>query len=229
MFAASFKKSKTTNNMANKVGIIGSAAVAKALAKGFLGAGSQVMLGSRDPKKLAEWKEESGNKASTGTFAEAAAFGEIVVLAVAGHAATSALEAAGAQNLSGKTIIDATNPIAEKPPVDGVLEFFTDINKSLMEELQATYPDAHFVKAFNSVGNISMVHPEFKDGTPTMFICGNDDSAKAEATTVIKSFGWEVADMGKATAARAIEPLSMLWCIDGFLKNDWTHAFKVLR
>jgi predicted dinucleotide-binding enzyme len=163
-----------------------------------------------------------------GTFGEAAQFGELVVLAVKGTAAREALALAGDSNVAGKTVIDATNPIADAPPVNGVLKFFTNLDESLMEQLQKAFPNAHFVKAFSSVGNACMVNPQFQGGKPTMFICGNDEAAKAAVRAVLDQFGWDTADMGKAEAARAIEPLCMLWCIPGFLRNDWVHAFKLL-
>ena len=151
-----------------------------------------------------------------------------MVLAVKGTAAQDALRAANASNLAGKPVIDATNPIADAPPVNGVLKFFTSLDESLMERLQREFGDVHFVKAFNSVGNACMVNPQFQGGKPTMFICGNDEAAKKTVSGILDQFGWETADMGKAEAARAIEPLCMLWCIPGFLRNDWTHAFKLL-
>jgi predicted dinucleotide-binding enzyme len=211
-----------------KVGIIGSGDVAKALAGGFIKHGHQVVLGTRDTSKLKDFlAQHPGGQA--GSFAEAAKFGEVVVLAVKGSVALDALNAAGAANLAKKPVIDATNPIADAPPANGVLRFFTDLDQSLMERLQAAFPEAHFVKAFNSVGNAMMVNPQFKGGKPTMFICGNDDKAKATVRGIIDQFGWETADMGKAEAARAIEPLCMLWCIPGFIRNEWTHAFKLLH
>ncbi|MGE5347341.1 MAG: NADPH-dependent F420 reductase, partial [Acidithiobacillales bacterium] len=172
---------------------------------------------------------ESNRKGRVGSFPEAAKFGEVVVLAVKGTAAADAVRAAGAENLRGKTVIDATNPIADTPPANGVLRFFTSLDESLMERLQREFPAARFVKAFNSVGNACMVDPRFDGVRPTMFICGNDEAAKKTVATVLDQFGWETADMGKAEAARAIEPLCMLWCIPGFLRNDWVHAFKLLR
>ena len=108
------------------------------------------------------------------------------------------------------------------------MKFFTNLDESQMERLQREFPAAHFVKAFNSVGSAFMVNPHFKGGKPTMFICGNDDAAKKTVSGILDQFGWETADMGKVEAARAIEPLCMLWCIPGFLRNDWTHAFKLL-
>jgi len=210
-----------------KVGVLGSGDVAKTLASGFLRHGHQVKIGSRSPAKLAEWT--AGNPGSTtGTFAEAAQFGEIVVLAVKGNVAAQALELAGAQNLAGKTVIDACNPIEDAPPSNGVLRFFTDLNDSLMEKLQRQFGEAHFVKAFNSVGAPCMINPQFAAGRPTMFICGNNEAAKKQVAKINEEFGWETADMGSAEAARAIEPLCMLWCIPGFTRNDWSHAFKLL-
>src|SRR6267142_565082 len=134
-----------------------------------------------------------------------------------------------AKNLSGKTVVDVTNPIADAPPTNGVLKLFTSLDESLMERLQREFAGAKLVKAFNSVGSACMVNPEFKGGPPTMFICGNDAGAKKTVTGILEQFGWETADMGKAEAARAIEPLCILWCVPGFLRNDWTHAFKLLR
>ena len=211
-----------------KVGVLGSGDVAKVLASGFLKHGHDVMLGTRSPSKLAEWVADNP-KGRVGGFDEAARFGELVVLAVKGTAAADALRAAGAANFGGKPVVDATNPIADAPPTNGVLRFFTDLDESLMERLQREFDGARFVKAFNSVGSVRMVNPEFKGGKPTMFICGNDDEAKKTVSAILDQFGWETADMGSAEAARAIEPLCMLWCIPGFLRNQWNHAFKLLR
>jgi predicted dinucleotide-binding enzyme len=202
--------------------------VAKALAIGFIKHGHDLMLGTRDPGKLADWTAQH-RTAKVGSFADAAKFGEVVVLAVKGTVAAEALRAAGSASLSGKVVIDATNPIADAPPVNGVLKFFTNLDDSLMERLQREFPNARFVKAFNSVGNPLMVNPQFKGGKPTMFICGNDEAAKQAVRGILDQFGWETADMGKAEAARAIEPLCMLWLIPGFLRNEWSHAFKLLR
>ncbi len=211
-----------------KVGILGSGAVAQSLAVGFLRHGHEVTLGTRTASKLADWRAKNP-QAAVGSFTDAARFGEVVVLAVKGAAAADAIHAAGAANLAGKTVIDATNPIADVPPTNGVLEFFTTLDHSLMERLQSEFTAIRFVKAFNSVGNASMVDPQFPGGKPTMFICGNDGGAKKTVRGILDQFGWETADMGKAEAARAIEPLCMLWCIPGFLENDWVHAFKLLK
>jgi 8-hydroxy-5-deazaflavin:NADPH oxidoreductase len=211
-----------------KVGVLGSGDVAKVLAGGFLKHGYSVTIGSRSPEKLVEWARKSGG-VQVGSFAEAADFGELLVLAVKGNVASNALHLASARLLTGKTIIDACNPIADAPPVHGVLQFYTSQTESLMEQLQREFPDANFVKAFNSVGKDLMVKPHFAQGPPTMFICGNNSAAKQSVTRICEQFGWESADMGTAEAARAIEPLCMLWCIPGFLHNQWGHAFKLLR
>ena len=210
------------------IGVIGSGDVGRTLASGFLKHRHSVVIGTRDPAKLAGWAKENP-KGRVGSFADAAKFGEIVVLAVKGTVAADALRAAGPQNLGGKTVIDAANPIADAPPVNGVLRFFTTYDESLMERLQREFPAARYVKAFNSVGAAQMVDPSFSEGRPTMFICGNDEPAKKAVGAVLDEFGWGVADMGAAEAARAIEPLCMLWCIPGFLRNQWSHAFKLLR
>ncbi len=211
-----------------KIGILGSGAVAQTLGSGFLVHGHDVMLGTRSASKLADWVSKNP-LGRIGSFAEAAQFAEIAVLAVKGTSALEALHAALEANLSGKPCIDATNPIADLPPENGVLRYFTTLDNSLMERLQREFPAVNFVKAFNSVGQACMVNPSFKGDKPTMFICGNDGAAKKIVSGICSQFGWEVEDLGKAEAARAIEPLCMLWCIPGLLRNDWWHAFKLLR
>lgn len=212
-----------------KIGVLGSGGVGQTLAAGFLKHGYETMVGTREPAKLAEWQKEHRG-AKVGSFADAAAFGEVVVLAVNGLASAQALRLAGSAHLAGKVVIDATNPIADAPPDHGVLKFFTTMNESLMEQLQREFAEARLVKAFNSVGQGQFVDPSYAGGTrPTMFICGNDGAAKRTVTEILDKFGWETADMGSVEAARAIEPLCMLWCVLGFTKNEWTHAFKLLR
>jgi predicted dinucleotide-binding enzyme len=215
--------------MSTKVGIIGSGIVGQTLANGFIKHGYDVTLGTNTASKREELKSKTNGRVEVGSFEDASRFGEILVVATKGTAAEAALKAAGLANLKGKTVIDTTNPIAEAPPVNGVLQYFTSQNESLMERLQALAPEAHFVKAFSCVGNAFMVNPDFNGVKPTMFICGNHDGAKSEVKVVLDQFGFETADMGKVEGARAIEPLCMLWCIPGFLSNTWTHAFKLLR
>jgi 8-hydroxy-5-deazaflavin:NADPH oxidoreductase len=210
-----------------KIGILGSGDVAKALAAGLTEHGHRVTLGTRAPAKLAEWVGEHP-PAQAAAVAEAARSAELVVLAVKGSAASAVLRAAGKDNLAGKVVMDATNPIADEPPRNGVLRLFTTLDESLMERLQEEHPEARFVKAFNSVGSAHMAHPRFAGGPPTMFLCGNDEDARRTVAGLAEELGWQPVDMGTAEAARAIEPLCMLWCIPGFLRNDWDHAFKLL-
>lgn len=213
-----------------KIGIIGSGIVGRVLATAFLKESNQVMLGTRNIEKaeVVNWKKENPD-GNAGSFAEAAAFGDIIVLATGGTVITEAIGMAGKESFSGKTVIDATNPIAALPPVNGVLQFFTSPNESLMETIQLLLPQANIVKAFNSVGNAIMYKPDYGGTKPSMFICGNNDAAKKTVTEILTAFGWETEDMGKAEAARAIEPLCMLWCIPGMLHQQWTHAFKLLK
>jgi predicted dinucleotide-binding enzyme len=210
-----------------KVAILGSGQVGETLANGFLEHGYAAMRGSRQPAKLEAWKKSAKGDAQIGTFADAATWGEIIVLAVKGSAAESVLDQAGLANLAGKTIIDTTNPIGDARPQGGVIVYFTNANESLMERLQKKAPQSKLVKAFNSVGAAVMVNPKF-ELPPSMFICGNDAGAKAQATEILTKFGWETVDVGPVEAARPIEALCQLWCLPGFLRNDWAHAFKYM-
>ena len=211
-----------------KIGVLGSGEVGQTLAAGFVKHGHEVMIGTSSPGKLAEWRAQNGG-VQVGSFAQTATFGHVVVLAVKGSAASEALHSAGAGNLGMKPVIDATNPIADAPPVNGVMRFYTSLDESQMERLQREFPEAKFVKAFNCVGKDYMIDPQFPGGPPTMFICGNDAVAKAMVTGLLTELGWETADMGAVEAARAIEPLCMLWLIPGFTQGQWAHAFKMLK
>jgi predicted dinucleotide-binding enzyme len=213
--------------MKEKIGVLGSGDVAQTLARGFKKKGYDVAIGTREPAKLASFSRDAGIPA--GTFREAAEHGAVLVLAVKGTAALSALEMAGSAAIAVKVVIDTTNPIEDAPPDQGILRYFTDPNHSLMETLQEAFPQARFVKAFNSVGHALMVDPTLPGGPPTMFYCGNDAKAKAVVAAILEEFGWRLEDIGGAPGARAIEPLCQLWCAPGFLRNQWTHAFRVLR
>jgi predicted dinucleotide-binding enzyme len=215
--------------MTQKIGIIGSGDVGKALANGFIKFGYDVMIGTNDSAKHTGLRKATGDKAKVGSFEDTARFGDLIVLSVKGTAAEAAARSAGLDNLSGKTVVDTTNPIADDPPEKGVLKYFTSPNQSLMENLQKLAPKARFVKAFSCVGSALMVSPDLGGVKPTMFICSNSDEAKLEVTGILDQFGWEYADMGTVEAARAIEPLAILWCIPGFRNNEWMHAFKLLK
>lgn len=211
-----------------RIGILGSGGVATTLAKGLLDQGHEICLGTRSAAKLESF-QETAPTVMVDSFAGCAAFGEVLVLAVKGTAALAALEAAGVAALEGKVVLDATNPIAEQAPDGGVLRLFTTEDQSLMEMLQAAFPGARLVKAFSCVGQGYMVQPALPGGPPTMFICGNDDSAKQVTQGLLSQLGWDSEDMGDARAARAIEPLVKLWCLPGFLRGQWNHAFKLLK
>jgi predicted dinucleotide-binding enzyme len=214
-----------------KIGIIGSGIVGRVLGAAFLKEGNEVMLGTRDVKKeeVIKWLLQNP-EAKAGSFADTAGFGELIVLATSGDITAGVITSSGIENFNGKIVIDSTNPIDHtRPPVNGVLPFFTSMNESLMEQLQKQLPNAKLVKAFNSAGNAFMYKPDFGGIKPTMFICGNDEDAKKTVTGILDAFGWETEDMGKAEAAGTIESLCILWCIPGFIRGKWTHAFKLLK
>lgn len=214
-----------------KIGILGSGIVGRVLGSAFIAEGHQVMLGTRNVLKedVVQWVSKNAG-ATSGSFEETAKYGEIIVFAMSGDVAEEVIKTSGIQNFKDKVVIDATNPIDHtRPPVNGVLPYFTTMDESLMERLQRELPDAKLVKAFNSVGNAFMYKPDFNGQVPTMFICGNDEDAKQTVSKILDAFGWVTEDMGKAEAARAIEPLCILWCIPGILSNKWSHAFKLLK
>lgn len=216
------------NDMSKKIGVLGTGMVGQVLASGFLKHGYQVKIATRQPEKVADWLDRNAG-GGVGSHKEVGAWADIIVLASKGTAAEAAIRLCDAADLAGKTVIDTTNPIADAPPENGVLKYFTTLEQSLMEQLQRANPKANFVKAFNSTGNAFMVNPDFGGVKPTMFICGNDADAKHEVKLILTQFGWETEDMGGVEGARAIEPLCMLWCIPGFARNQWTHAFKLLK
>ena len=213
--------------MKQRIGVLGSGGVGKILSEGFQKKGHSVTLGTEHPEKLSEWAQQN-KQIAIGNFSKTISSSDSIILAVKGTAAEAVVKKFSSE-LAGRVVIDATNPIADKPPVNGVIQFFTSLDKSLMEILQAAAPQAKFVKAFNSVGNALMIDPDFGDGHPTMFICGNDPTAKKEVSELLQTVGWDAEDMGHVESARAIEPLCMLWCIPGMIRNQWSHAFKLLK
>jgi len=213
------------------IGILGSGIVGRVLGTAFSKEGHQVMIGTRDVNKEDIVKWLSQNKGATaGSFRDTAKFGDLVVVAVSGDIAAEVIRSCGIDNFNSKIVIDTTNPIDHtRPPVNGVLPYFTSGDESLLERLQKILPKAKLVKAFNSVGNAFMYKPDFGGIKPTMFICGNDDEAKKTVTGILDSFGWETEDMGKQEAARPIESLCILWCLPGFIRGHWSHAFRLLK
>jgi len=212
-----------------KIGILGSGAVGQALAKGFVNSGHEAMIGSRSPEKMKEWVSKTGKGASAGTFEEAAKFGELIVFCPLFRAAEDIIKLAGKENFKGKIVIDTTNPIADTPPKDGVLTYTTGNGESAGELMQKWLPDSYVVKAFNSIGNNFMVNPHFEEGTPTMFICGNNSEAKKKVTDILVNWKWDVADCGSIEASNALEGLCIIWCAIGFKTGKWDHVFKLLK
>ena len=185
--------------MKQKIGVLGTGMVGQVLASGFLKHGHEVMIGTRSPEKVSDWQEKNP-LGKVGSNKDTAAWADIIVLATKGTAAEAAVRLCDSKDLQGKIVIDTTNPIADAPPDHGVLKYFTTLDSSLMEQLQAAQPGALFVKAFNSVGNAYMVDPHFTEGRPTMFICGNDAAAKATVSALLNDFGWDAEDMGVVQA-----------------------------
>lgn len=211
-----------------KIGMLGTGAVGQALGTGFVTHGHDVKMGSRDPhsEHVRAWVANNGEHASAGSLAEAAAFGELIVLATAWSGAAFAMEMADPANFAGKVVIDVTNPLDFST---GAPQLAVSGSDSAGEQIQNSLPNAHVVKAFNIIGNAHMVQPDFPGGPPDMFICGNDDNAKQTVTGICKAFGWDVIDMGGIEAARMLEPLAMVWISYGFRNGSWNHAFKLLR
>jgi predicted dinucleotide-binding enzyme len=211
-----------------QVGILGSGDVGLKLGDGFIETGNIVRIGTRSPLKVQSWISKYGNsRASSGNFAEAAAFGELLVIATLWEGTASAIRSADPKNFEGKVVIDVTNPLDFSKGVPPKLALgHTD---SGGETVQRLLPRAKVVKAFNIVGNTHMFRPEFPGGPPTMFICGNDDDAKETVSKILASFGWESVDIGNIEGSRLLEPLAMLWIMHYFKSNNGQHAFKLLR
>lgn len=212
-----------------KIGILGTGDVGQALGTGFAQLGHEVKMGSRDPdqEKIRDWANQAGANASAGTFAEAASFGELAVLCTIWSGAENAIRLAGPHHLAGKVVIDTINPLdfsAGIPPKLAVGH--TD---SAGERIQRWLPESKVVKAFNIVGSPHMFKPDFAGGPPDMFVCGEDDSAKATVTDLLKTFGWSVVDIGGIDCARYLEPMAMVWIRHFFRVNSVDHAFKLLR
>jgi predicted dinucleotide-binding enzyme len=212
-----------------KIGVLGTGDVGRAIGNGFLQLGHDVLMGAREAnnEKAAAWAAAAGKNARTGTFADAARFGEVLVLSTLGLANESAIRMAGPENFRGKVLIDTTNPLdfsAGFPPKLAITG-----NDSGGEQVQRLLPEARVVKAFNTVGNAHMFRPEFPGGPPDMFFCGNDDRAKGTVRQILEWFGWNPDDLGGIEAARYLEAMCMVWVLHGARTNDWNHAFKLLR
>ena len=212
-----------------RIAILGTGDVGKALGNAFIALGHEVKMGGRDARneKALAWAKDNGAKASVGTFADAAGFGEIVVLATLGDANKKVLEAAGPESVRGKIVIDATNPLDHSGGLPPRLSVgHTD---SGGEQVQRQLPGALVVKAFNTVGNPHMFRPSFPGGPPDMFICGNDEAAKKKVGALLGEFGWGVVDIGGIEGSRYLEAMCMVWVLHGARSGTWNHAFKLLR
>ena len=211
-----------------KIGILGSGVVGQSLGRGFAARGDEVIIGTRDGggDKLRDWAAGTDGRGRAGTFAEAAAFGEIVVAATKWDGTENALRLAGAANTAGKIVIDVTNPLDTSAGLPRLALGFSD---SGGEQVQRWLPDAKVVKAFNIITAAEMVNPDYPCGPPTMFICGDDEGAKEAVLGICRDFGWEVVDTGGIDGARLLEPLAMLWIVHGIRTGAWSHAFKLLR
>jgi 8-hydroxy-5-deazaflavin:NADPH oxidoreductase len=213
----------------SRVGVLGSGEVGRRLAGGFHSRGHDVIIGSRDPGKpeLREWLSGDGAGIEAGTFAEAAAHGELLVLAVLGNAADEAIADAGPDKFSGKVVIDATNPLDFSGGFPPKLSITGE--DSLGERVQRTLPDAKVVKAFNTIGNPYFVDPSFSEGQPTMLIAGDDEGAKRTVSDVLADFGWsDAVDIGGIEGSRELEAICIAWVKIGGTRGSWDHGFKLL-
>lgn len=209
------------------VAILGTGTVGIALGKGFAAQGHSVVFGSRDPQaETARQAVAAVPGSQAAPFAQAARQGEIAVLAVPWGATANALQLAGAANLAGKLVLDATNPLdysTGKPRLDPALQ------GSAGETVQRLLPQAKVVKAFNVIGAAHFVQPKFADGQPDMFIAGDDADAKRQAAGIVQAFGWrEPVDAGGIEKSRLLEALAMLWIDYGVARNHWSHGLSLL-
>ena len=212
-----------------RVGVLGSGEVGRGLAAGFRGRGHDVMIGSRDPGKpeLREWLSGDGAGIKAGTFAQVAAHGDLLVLAVLGNAAEDAIADAGRENFSGKVVIDAMNPLDFSGGFPPKLSIVGE--DSLGERVQRALPDAKVVKAFNTIGNPYFVEPSFGEGQPTMLIAGDDEDAKRTVGDVLADFGWpDPVDIGGIEGSRELEAICIAWVKIGGTRGAWDHGFKLL-
>ena len=212
-----------------RVGVLGSGEVGRRLAEAFCGRGHEVMIGSRDPSKpeLRDWLSGDGSGIEAGSFEQAAAHGELIVLAVLGSAAEEAIADAGPDNFIGKVVIDAMNPLDFSGGFPPKLSISGE--DSLGERVQRALPDARVVKAFNTIGNPYFVDPSFSEGQPTMLIAGDDQEAKDTVRNVLTDFGWsDTVDIGGIEGSRELEAICIVWVKIGGARGAWDHGFRLL-
>jgi hypothetical protein len=212
-----------------KIGVLGTGEVGRTLANAFIALGHEVKMGSRDAhnEKAVAWASTSGINASTGTFADAARFGDVVVLALSWAGTENALRLANPENFEGKVVIDAINPLIFEPGKP--LSLAIGHTDSAGEQVQRWLPSARVVKAFNIVGYAHFFKPDFPGGPPDMFICGNDETAKQTVAAILNDFGWPSIDIGGIEGSRVLEPLCVLWVGYAMRTGSGNHAFKLLR
>jgi 8-hydroxy-5-deazaflavin:NADPH oxidoreductase len=197
-----------------RVGVLGTGAVGRAIGTRLLQLGHEVTMGSRSAESaaLADWVSEAGEGAQGGTFADAAAGAELLFNCTAGIASLAALEAAGANNLSGKTLVDVAVPLDFSQGMPPRLAFCND--DSLGERIQAAFPETRVVKALNTVNSAVMVDPGRVRGDHSIFVCGDDGAAKAQVSGLLEAIGWpaeSIVDLGGIDAARGTEMYLPLW------------------
>lgn len=215
-----------------KIGILGTGMVGTTIGSKLIGLGHEVRIGSRsaDNAKTLEWARREGPKASHGTFAEAALFGETIFICTNGAGTLNALKLAQPENFKGKTVIDISNPLDfSKGMPPSLFSQWANTN-SLGEEVQKALPGARVVKSLNIVNCEVMVDAKKTGGDPTMFVAGNDAKAKDDVKRILGQFGWsDVLDLGDITGARGMEMLVMLWVrIWGTTQNGY-FGFKIVQ
>jgi 8-hydroxy-5-deazaflavin:NADPH oxidoreductase len=196
-----------------RIGVLGTGMVGNAIGTKLVELGHDVMMGSRTPdnEKAAEWVASMGERASHGTFADAAAHGELLFNCTGGTVAVEAISTARPEDLDGKTLVDVGNRLDHSSGAPAVLVSPTD---SLGEQIQRAFPGARVVKALNTMNRLVMVDPARLRGEHDVFVCGNDAGAKAEVVELLQSFGWapdRIYDIGDITAARGTEAYVALW------------------
>jgi 8-hydroxy-5-deazaflavin:NADPH oxidoreductase len=199
-----------------RIGILGSGVVGQALARGLAHHGHEVRIGTR---------KDSVDDVPVGSPREVVEAADLVFLSVVGTAAVDV--AAGVRGqLEGKVLVDTTNPLDFSSGRPGL---FVGHSDSLGEQVQRAVPEAHVVKAYNTVGNTLMVDPDLPGGPPSMFIGGESADAKGLVSELLESTGWDVVDLGGIDASRYLEPMCIAWVLHGARTGEWGHAFRLLR
>ncbi|MBK6903153.1 MAG: NAD(P)-binding domain-containing protein [Saprospirales bacterium] len=215
-----------------KIGIFGTGMVGNTIGSKLIQLGYQVKMGSRSAnnEKAAAWAAQNGPNASTGTFSDAADFGEIIFNCTKGDASPEVFRLAGADRLKGKPVIDISNPLDFSKGMPPSLMPDYSNTYSMGEELQKLAPEAHIVKTLNIVNCEVMVDAKRSGGDPTMFVSGNDAGAKQEVTDILRQFGWnDVIDLGDITTARGTEMLLPIWLRTWMATGNGHFAFKIVR